>query len=244
MNKEADQRSPEPGRSGTASTVLIRDADYILTLDSRRRILTRHSLLIEGGRIAEVGPSAALDATQLSRVRERGRVIEARGRLLLPGYVNTHVHTFEHLSRGLIPDDLATYAWARDYARPFYASLSEEEAYLGASLACLEMLSNGTTCFADTNILASLGHFDAVAQAVRESGMRAVLGRGVCDRMPADMAAGMPPGLRERVVSPSATAALAEVEALLRRWTSDGGGRIRAWASIYGLMPYCSDELF
>ena len=226
------------------STLLIRDADFILTLDSQRRVLTRHSLLVEGGRIAEAGPTQALDAKHLSRARERGRVIEACGRLVLPGYVNTHVHTFEHLSRGLIPDDLATYAWARDYARPFYAALSEEEAYLSTSLACLEMLSNGTTCFADTNILVSLGHFDAVAQAVRESGMRAVLGRGVCDRMPPDMAAGMPAGLRERVVSPSAKHALAEVDALLGRWTSYGEGRIRAWASIYGLMPYCSDELF
>lgn len=224
--------------------LLIRDADYILSLDPRRRIYTRHSVLIEAGRIADIDATETLDATHLARCRERGRVIEARGRLVLPGYINTHVHTFEHLSRGLIPDDLATYAWARDYARPFYASLSEEEAYLSASLACLEMLSNGTTCFVDTNILVSLGHFDAVAQAVRESGMRAVLGRGVFDQMPADMAANMSADLRDRVLSHSAGDALAEVDRLLARWTRSAGGRIRAWASIYGLMPYCSDDLF
>ena len=47
---------------------------------------------------------------------------------------------------------------------------------------------------------------------------------------------------RERVLSPSAEAALAEVDALLARRTSVDNNRIRPWASIYGLMPYCSDD--
>ena len=224
--------------------LLIRDADYVVTLDPRRRILERHSLLLEGKRIADLGPCADLDDRHLERCRAQGAVLEARGRLVIPGYVNTHVHTFEHLSRGLIPDDLSTFAWGATYARPFYASLTEDEAYVAARLACLEMLRSGTTCFVDVNILVSHGHLDAVAQAVNESGMRAVLGRGVFDLMPKAMAAAMSPELQQRVVSPSADAALREVASLLDRWTSTAGGRIRAWASIYGLFPYCSDELF
>ena len=224
--------------------LLIRNADYVVTLDERRRILEHHSLLIEGKRITDIGPSAQMDTRHLERCQAQGKVLEARGRLIIPGYVNTHVHTFEHLSRGLIPDDLSTLAWGATYARPFYASLTEDEAYVAARLACLEMLRSGTTCFVDVTILVSLGHLDAVAQAVSESGMRAVLGRGVFDLMPKAMAAAMPPELQQRVLSPSAGAALAEVAALLDRWTSTAGGRIRAWASIYGLFPYCSDELF
>ena len=57
-------------------------------------------------------------------------------------------------------------------AVPFCASLTEEEAYVNARLVCLEMISNGTGTFVDCNVLASLGHLDAVAQAVEESGMR------------------------------------------------------------------------
>jgi cytosine/adenosine deaminase-related metal-dependent hydrolase len=224
--------------------LLIRDADYVVTLDPRRRILERHSLLLEGKRIADLGPCADLDGRYLDRCRAQGAILEARGRLVIPGYVNTHVHTFEHLSRGLIPDDLSTFAWGATYARPFYASLTEDEAYIAARLACLEMLRSGTTCFVDVNILVSHGHLDAVAQAVSESGMRAVLGRGVFDLMPKAMAAAMSPDLQQRVLSPSADAALREVASLLDRWTSTAGGRIRAWASIYGLFPYCSDELF
>ena len=224
--------------------LLIRDAGYVLTLDARRRILERHSLLIDGDAITDIGPAAEMDARHLAACRSSGTVIEARGRLVLPGYVNTHAHTFEHLSRGLIPDDLSTFDWAVKYARPFYAALTEDEAYVSAKLACLDMLRNGTTCFVDVNILVSLGHFDAVAQAVTESGMRAILGRGVFDRMPKEMMDAMAPALRERVLFPSAEGALREVDALLGRWTSSADGRIRAWASVYGLFPYCSDELF
>jgi cytosine/adenosine deaminase-related metal-dependent hydrolase len=224
--------------------LLIRDADYILTLDAARRILRGHSLLIEGSTITAVGPTASMDASHLDTARQHGRVIEARGRLVLPGYVNTHVHTFEHLSRGLIPDDLSTFDWAVTYARPFYAALSEDEAHVAAKLACAEMIANGTTCFVDTNILVSLGHVDAVAQAVSDCGMRAVLGRGVFDVMPAAMARNMASELQSRVLSPSTQSALGEVDALLGRWTSFAGGRVRAWASIYGLFNYCSDDLF
>src|SRR6266536_3271337 len=101
--------------------LLIRNADAILTLDAGRRILEHHSLLVDGGAIKDLGPAAEIDARHLAACRDGGTVIDARGRLVIPGYVNTHVHTFEHLSRGLIPDDLATFDWAVTYARPFYA---------------------------------------------------------------------------------------------------------------------------
>lgn len=224
--------------------LLLRNADRILTVDPHRRILKNHSVLIEDGIIRDVGPAAEMDVRHLETCRTRGTVVEATGRLVLPGYVNTHVHTFEHLSRGLIPDDLSTFAWAVTYARPFYAALTEEEAYIAARLACLEMLSNGTTCFVDANVLVSHRHLDAVAQAVTESGMRAVLGRGVFDLMPQAMADVMSPALRERVLYPSADAALRDVDALLGRWTRSADGRIRVWATVYGLFPFCSDELF
>ena len=223
--------------------LLIRDVDSILTLDPCRRILERHSVLIDEGKILRVGDTAALDRDHLDTVRNTGKIIEGTGCMMLPAYVNTHVHTVEHLSRGLIPDDLATFDWASLYASPFCASLTEEEAYVSARLACLEMISNGTGTFVDCNVLASLGHLDAVAQAVEESGMRAVLGRGVTDILPPAKQA-MPEALQAAVCHPSTEAALAEVDALLSRGVERAQGRIRLWASIYGLMFFTSDALF
>ena len=223
--------------------LLIRDVDSILTLDARRRILERHSVLIDEGRILRVGDAATLDRDHLDTVRNAGKVIEGAGCVMLPAWVNTHVHTVEHLSRGLIPDDLATFDWASLYATPFCASLTEDEAYVSARLACLEMIANGTGTFVDCNVLASLGHLDAVAQAVEESGMRAVLGRGVTDILPPAKQT-MPEALQAAVCHPSTEAALAEVDALLSRGPERAWGRIRLWASIYGLMFFTSDALF
>ena len=223
--------------------LLIRDVDSILTMDARRQILERQSVLIEDGRIARIGDAASLDHDHLETVRGAGKVIEGAGCVILPAYVNTHVHTVEHLSRGLIPDDLATFDWASQYATPFCASLTEEEVYISARLACLEMISNGTGTFVDVNILGSLGHLDAVAQAVEESGMRAVLGRGVTDLLPEAKRA-MPKELRAAVWHPTTEAALAEVDALLARGPERAQGRIQIWASIYGLMFFTSDALF
>ena len=223
--------------------LLIRDIDSILTLDARRRILERHSVLIGEGKILRIGDTATLDRDHLDTVRRIGKVIEGAGCMMLPAHVNTHVHTVEHLSRGLIPDDLATFDWASLYATPFCASLTEEEAYVSARLACLEMISNGTGTFVDCNVLASLGHLDAVAQAVEESGMRAVLGRGVTDILPPAKRT-MPEALQAAVCHPSTEAALAEVDALLSSGTERAQGRIRLWASIYGLVFFTSDALF
>ena len=223
--------------------ILIRNARAILTLDSKRSIPRRHSVLIDNHCIAEIGEVAALDRDHLPRCQKLGTVVEAADCVLVPAYINTHVHTVEHLSRGLIPDDLSTFDWASQYASPFCASLTEEEAYASARLACLEMMSNGTGCFVDVNILASLGHLDAVAQAVEESGMRAILGRGVTDLLP-ESKASLSPEMIKALWYPSTAAALAEVRALLDRGLERANGRVHLWASIYGLMFYASDELF
>jgi len=223
--------------------LLIRNADAILTLDPGRRILEHHSLLVDGAVIKDLGPAPEIDARHLAACDNGGTIVDARGRLVVPGYVNTHVHTFEHLSRGLIPDDSRRRLGGHVRAAVLRRAHGEE-AYLGAKLACLDMLQSGTTCFVDVNILVSLGHLDAVAQAVTESGMRAVLGRGVFDRMPKEMVEAMAPALRQRVLFPSADAALREVDTLLGRWRTSATAAFARGRPVYGLAPYCSDELF
>ena len=76
--------------------ILIKDADFLVTVDKARRIIRDGSLAIEGGRIVAVGkasdmpPRFAADET-----------IDARGRLVLPGLFDTHIHNAQQLGRGL-----------------------------------------------------------------------------------------------------------------------------------------------
>ena len=102
----------------------------------------------------------------------------------------------------------------------------------------------GTTCFIDSSVLNSMAHFDSVVQAVDDVGLRAVLGRGVCDRVPDDLPETYRPEWRKAIYSSSAESAIQDVEAVLKRWTTRSNGRIRAWATVFGLFTLCSDDLF
>uniref|UniRef100_UPI0025E2309F amidohydrolase family protein n=1 Tax=Methanohalobium sp. TaxID=2837493 RepID=UPI0025E2309F len=130
----------------------------ILTMDSYE--LTQGVVVIENGIITEVAESTEQDADQ---------IIDAKGSVVMPGFVNTHTHTGMTLLRGYA-DDFPLDEWLKNYIWPVEDQLTDEDTYIGTKLACLEMIKSGTTSFADMFI-----HIDKVAQAVKDSGMRAAL---------------------------------------------------------------------
>ncbi|HZE35785.1 MAG TPA: amidohydrolase family protein [Candidatus Eisenbacteria bacterium] len=152
--------------------ILVEHA-VVVTMDAARRIFLDGSVLVDGERIVQVG--RAVDVRPPEPVT---RVIDGRGRLLLPGFVDTHVHLSEHLSRGLMPDEVPVDRYVPDWYVPLYATINPEEEAAAAQLACLEMLRTGTTTFCEAGTLFDL---PAVAQAVDAIGLRAVLGRWTWD---------------------------------------------------------------
>ncbi|HLE55123.1 MAG TPA: amidohydrolase [Thermoplasmata archaeon] len=121
-------------------------------------------IYIEGGRIVEIG-----------KRREADTVLEAKGKVVLPGLVNLHTHASMTLFRGL-GDDVPLQTWLETKIWPYEAKLTPEDIYWGAKLACLEMIKTGTTTFLDMYF-----HMDMVAKAVREMGLRAFLSEGFID---------------------------------------------------------------
>jgi 5-methylthioadenosine/S-adenosylhomocysteine deaminase len=121
-------------------------------------------LYIEGNRIAEIG-----------KKREADTVIDGRGKLALPGFVNLHTHAAMTLFRGLA-DDLDLSAWLETKIWPAEAKLKPEDVYWGTKLACLEMIKTGTTTFNDMYF-----HMEQAAKAVKETGLRAFLAEGIVD---------------------------------------------------------------
>lgn len=122
------------------------------------------SVTVEGNRIAEIGPA-----------READVQIDGRGKLLLPGLVNAHTHAAMTLFRGYA-DDMDLKEWLSSKIWPAEAKLTPDDVYWGTRLACLEMIRSGTTAFNDMYF-----HMDRAAQAVEESGIRAVLSEGFID---------------------------------------------------------------
>jgi len=103
------------------------------------------------------------------------KTITGQGKLLISGLVNAHTHAAMTLLRHRA-DDLLFMPWLFDNILPMEARLQPSDVYWGSMLACCEMLRTGTTTFADMYFPT-----DEMIQAVDESGMRAMLSRGLVD---------------------------------------------------------------
>lgn len=103
------------------------------------------------------------------------RNLDARGKVAMPGLINCHTHLPMTLFRGTA-EDQPLGMWLRNTIWPLETKLRSADIYDGALLGCLEMIKSGTTCFADM-------YFDEheVAEAVRISGLRAVLAEGIVE---------------------------------------------------------------
>ena len=147
-------------------SLLLQGCDWVVTQDTQRRVISNVSVRVEDGRIAEIG-----------RLRKlaKDKVIDCRRMALIPGLINTHTHLAMTLFRGYA-DDLELQDWLEKKIWPLEKRLTPEICYNGTLLACLEMISTGTTCLVDMYF-----HMDKVADAVKESGLRALLSYGMID---------------------------------------------------------------
>lgn len=145
--------------------VLIKDG-YLITMDPERRELKRSDIAIDHGVISEVSDD----------IDERSNVtIDARGKAVLPGLVNSHTHMPMTLFRGYA-DDLPLDQWLEEKIWPLENNLTDDHVYSGALLGCLEMIKTGTTCFSDQYFF-----MNKVGEAVEKAGLRAVLSHGIID---------------------------------------------------------------
>lgn len=158
-------------RQPGADSILIVANGTVVTMDAARRVLSPGSVAIQDGRIV------AVDAPPVVSERYPGaRMIDASGRVILPGLVNTHTHAPMVMYRGLA-DDLALMDWLQRYIFPAEAkTVSPEFVRIGTRLAALEMIRSGTTTFAD------MYYFEEeIARATAEAGLRGVLGQTIIE---------------------------------------------------------------
>ncbi len=106
-------------------------------------------------------------------VFEADKVIDGKNKLVIPGLINCHTHTYMSVFRN-IADDLSFDEWLFKNIMPREDKLSSEDAYWGALLSCIEMIKTGTTCFLDMHMFKN-----QTAKATVDSGMRAVISRGL-----------------------------------------------------------------
>jgi 5-methylthioadenosine/S-adenosylhomocysteine deaminase len=139
----------------------------ILTFADEQFRWMNGSLAVDNGQIAAIGEKPG------DWEGDDVEVIDAKGKLVLPGLINTHGHAAMALLRGYA-DDLPLHVWLQDKIWPIEARFDAAHVATGTQLAMLEMIRTGTTCFADM-----YSDEEAVAAKVEEAGMRASLALGV-----------------------------------------------------------------
>src|SRR6202140_1825124 len=143
----------------------------VVTMDGQRHIYDDGAVVVTGDAIVAVGPRAEVESQYKS-----AQTIDARGRLVLPGFINGHTHVPMTLFRGL-HDDVTLNDWLYKYIFPAEAkNVNEEFVRWGTRLAAAEQIRSGVTTFADMYYFE-----DAVAEETKAAGMRGVLGETFID---------------------------------------------------------------
>jgi 5-methylthioadenosine/S-adenosylhomocysteine deaminase len=208
--------------AGHRRSLKIEDISFAITLDAQRRVIADATVVCDGQRITHVGKAEELRSVVAERT------IDARGGVLLPAFVNGHMHiSYAHAVRGLFPDDINGRVRLREVFR-LQSAMTEEEEYWTSLLAIIELMKSGSVTFVDPG---STRFVDACLQVYSDAGCRVISGECVTDR-PTDL----------ELPVHTTDEALRRTREFVRRYDGRLEGRLRAWA-----MPFspdtCSDEL-
>ncbi|OGI41143.1 MAG: N-ethylammeline chlorohydrolase, partial [Candidatus Muproteobacteria bacterium RBG_16_62_13] len=147
------------------------NARWVIPVEPAHTVLERHSVVIRGGNIVAIAPTA-----EASRQYRSTETVSLDTHALMPGFVNAHTHAAMTLFRGLA-DDLPLMDWLQHHIWPAEGKwVGEEFVRAGSELAAAEMIKSGTTCFNDMYFFA-----DVTARAAEAAGLRAVVGLIVLD---------------------------------------------------------------
>lgn len=149
----------------------------IVTMDSGRKIWYQGAMAVDNGRIKEVGESGELELKYAAAKRK----INGEGKIIFPGFINTHNHLFQTLLKGL-GDDMVLKDWLATMTFPAARFLTPEDCYYGAMLGCMEGIHSGITTMVDYMYPHAVpGLSDGVIKAYKELRIRGIFGRGCMD---------------------------------------------------------------
>jgi len=201
----------------------------VITWDKPNQILDDHAVFVQSGMIRELGPS-----TKLENAHPGEETIDAAGQYLLPGNICAHTHFYSAFARGMAipgtpPRDFP--AILRKLWWPLDKSLGAEDIKASAQASLVDAIKHGTTTLIDHHASPNSinGSLDLIADAVAESGLRAVLCYEVTDRDGVD----------------KARAGIAENLRFLNRCASEpvAGGRVQATFGLHASLTLSDETL-
>jgi 5-methylthioadenosine/S-adenosylhomocysteine deaminase len=177
----------------------------LVTMDPRRTVAEQDVLVDADGRI--------LDLVEPGQATAARRTIDARGRIVVPGLIQAHLHLCQTLFRGLA-EELPLLSWLRRRIWPLEAAHDDDSLWAAARLGIAELLLGGTTAVLD---MGTVHHTQALFEAAAECGIRYTGGKALMDT-----GDDVPPGLLE-----STPVVLREMDRLAETWHLRENGRLR-----------------
>jgi len=201
-------------------------------MDPRRRVISDGAIFVNDGVIEQIGKSTEVKTQSRAEFE-----IDARGKVVLPGLIDIHVHLAQALIRGCA-DDTSLIDWLQKFVWPLQGNFDAQDGKASAELCMLEMIESGTTTFLESLLHSRYG-FDGIAESVERSGMRGILSKTVM---------GLPGYGSEKSIMHSgmiekAETCLREVEMYFKRWNGKADDRIRVWYGARSLGG-CTPELY
>lgn len=170
VNESSGSQAPGAREGGppppAARTLLVKNAELLVTMDAARREIRQGGLLVAGRQIAAVGPTAELPASA-------DEVLDLSGHVVIPGLVNTHHHMFQSLTRALpAAQDCGLFGWLQALY-PVWARLTPEMIRVSTLTAMAELILSGGTTASDHLYLFPNGcRLDDSLEAAGQIGMR------------------------------------------------------------------------
>jgi 8-oxoguanine deaminase len=156
----------------SGGTLLVRNADVLVTMDGERREIRGGGLFAEGNRITAVGPTAELPRTA-------DRILDLAGHVVVPGLVNTHHHMYQSLTRAVpSAQDASLFGWL-EALYPIWSRLEPEMLRVSTMTAMAELVLSGCTTSSDHLYLFPNGcRLEDCIQSAAQIGMRFHAARG------------------------------------------------------------------
>lgn len=153
-------------------SLLVKNADLLVTMDGERREIAGGGLYAEGGRIVSVGTVEALP-------QAADEVLDLSGHIVIPGLINTHHHMYQSLTRAVpAAQDAELFGWLKTLY-PLWAGLTPEMIHVSTQTAMAELILSGCTTSSDHLYIYPNGcRLDDALEAAEEIGMRFHAARG------------------------------------------------------------------
>jgi 5-methylthioadenosine/S-adenosylhomocysteine deaminase len=209
----------------TTKVDVLLSGGTVLTVDEQRRIIRDGAVAIRGTDIVAVGKRESLE-----REFEARTIRNCKHKLIMPGLVNSHLHFYHTMHRGLAPEDAGGVLWSNYVHGKIATKLTPEDEIYGGLIILLETLKSGTTTFLEA------GSYNPAAaiEGVSRIGMRGLMGRRSFDQAI----------LGHSMLIEDTDTCLRENEKFLKAYR-DGynGGLLKACVDIVG-QGRCTDRLY